>query len=216
MALYMAHKRPSSSRPVLFIGTDCAYSGNWTVEAMNYLDDKKIGPCGHAAKAKDIQLSVQASCLSTEVPQKFAFSTHSIYNDKNTGCVCFRDYYRNKAIAENQHPKKVNFNSIMCQNAVDQPCTMAPDSTWKMWRESERLCIIADADNIQPKWNAVLFVDDEKIICEFLADHTRTDVTDHVHVLKSGWGKEPPNDIKQWLQLNYRVDYEHRPEGTAK
>ncbi len=32
----------ASGRPVLFIGTDCAYSSNWAVEAINYLDDKKM------------------------------------------------------------------------------------------------------------------------------------------------------------------------------
>lgn len=208
MALYTTHRR-STGRPVLFIGSDCSHSGAWIKEAMNYLDEKKIGPCGHKAKEKDIQITVQAACLSTEVPKELMFSTHSIQNDKNTGCVLFRDFYRNKAITEDQHPSKINFYSVMCRNPIDKPCTMAPSSTWKMWRDGERLCVLTSSDNIQPKWHAILFVDDEKIICGFLVDKTISDIGDHVHVLKSGWGKEPPNEVKQWLSMNYQVDYEH-------
>ncbi len=214
VSLYAAHRRPGG-RPVLFINSDCAYSGNWIKEAMNYLDDKQVGPCGHVAVEKDIMLTIEASCLASEVPQRLAFSTHSIQNDKNTGCVWFRDLYRNKAIAPDQHPMKLNFYSFFCQNPRDKPCTMAPDSTWKMWRESQRLCVITDSDNIQPKWHAVLFVDDDKLICEFLEDKSLTEVTDYVHILKSGWGAVAPNDVKQWLQTNYGVDYEHNKQNTT-
>ena len=215
MTLYLIHRR-QQGRPTLFISSDCSYSGNWVKEAMNFLDEKGIGPCGHAAKEKDILLTVQACCLSTEVPKELAFSLHSIKNDKNTGCVMFSDFYRNKAIAEDQHPSKINFFSIMCRNELDKPCTMAPGSTWKMWRTSERLCVITNTDNIQPKWNVVLLKDDEATICAILLDRTLTDnLVDYVHVLKSGWGKDPPSDIQQWLQHNYKVNYDHTPNGST-
>ena len=51
---------------------------------MTFLDEKGVGPCGHAAKHKRILINVYASCLSHQVPRKLAFSVVGCTNDKGT------------------------------------------------------------------------------------------------------------------------------------
>ena len=56
---------------VLTISTDCSYSGCWVKEAMTFMDDQGVGPCGHAAKEKGILVKVYASWL-----MRFLLSWH--------------------------------------------------------------------------------------------------------------------------------------------
>ena len=81
--LYTRHFRGR----VLTIISDCSYSGSWVREAMAFMDEQGVGPCGHVAKEKRILLKVYASCLASEIPAELAFSTHCITNDTNTGTL---------------------------------------------------------------------------------------------------------------------------------
>ena len=56
----------------------------------------------------------------------------------------------------------------------------------------------------------MLLVDDDETIGKFIEQtqgpnagkHT-IDVNNYGQVLKSGWGEQPPNDIKDWMEEKY-------------
>ena len=67
---------------VMTLVNDCSHSGSWVRECMSFLDEQKVGPCGHSAKDKQILIKVFSSCLSSQVPRKLSFSIHGCKNDK--------------------------------------------------------------------------------------------------------------------------------------
>ena len=139
MDLYTQHFRGR----VLTIISDCSYSGSWVREAMAFMDEQGVGPCGHVAKEKGILIKVFASCLANEIPAELAFSTHGIKNSTNTGLIRFNvPNYRGNEIHDGQHPIGLDFTQVRCQNKIDQPCTMAPGSTWEQWIRQKLLYII--------------------------------------------------------------------------
>ena len=200
---------------VLYIISDCSYSGSWVKECMEFMDEQGVGPCGHPAKEKGILIKAFASCLSNEIPMELAFSTHCANNDKNLGTLA---YYatglRSKEIHEGQHPSGFDFTSVRCKNKIDEPCTMAPGSTWQRWSTAERLFIVRGKDRGQPAWHYVLLVDDEDTITAFhkKLKEGSLDVANYGKLIKSDWGQDPPNDFKEQMQRTYTIDYNH----TAK
>ena len=47
---------------LLYIFTDCCYSGHWVVELAKYLDNLGIGACGHQAREQGLLFKIVASC----------------------------------------------------------------------------------------------------------------------------------------------------------
>ena len=218
MEIYM--KNEHFKGKVLYIYCDCSYSGSWVREAMAFMDEQGVGPCGHVAKEKDILLKILASCLPDEVPAELKFSIYGVSNDKNDGTVTFMNKLRHDKIYIRQHPSVTDFTTVQCKNKIDQPCTMAPGSTWERWNIEERTMIVTGKKTGRSAWQYVLLVDDEETIRIF-KDKTREEnegvrklnVEDYGQILKSGWGEEPPNDAKQWILDNYLVNYDYQPSS---
>ena len=175
---------------------------------MDFLDEQGVGPCGHAAKEKGILVEVFASCLSIETPLEMAFSIHSVENDKNTGSLAFITNLRCKHIHEGQHPSALNFTVVRCKNSISEPCTMAPGSTWQRWSIGKRVWLIRSSNNIQPEWCYLLLANDEKTIIAVIdKENIPGNVEDYGQVLKSGWGREPPNEVRDWIEKSYQINY---------
>ena len=197
---------------VLTIISDCSYSGSWVKECMEFMDEQRVGPCGHAAKEKGILVKVYASCLSNEIPMELAFSTHGANNDKNTGSFgLYGIYLRSKEIHEGQHLSGLDFTQVRCKNKIDEPCTMAPGSTWQRWSTAQRLFVVRGTDRGRPAWHYVLLVDDEDTITAF---HKKTkegplDITNYGKDIKSGWGQDSPNEVHEQLLRMYNIDYNY-------
>ena len=212
MDLYTQHFRGH----VLTITSDCSYSGSWVREAMVFMDEQGVGPCGHVAKEKGILVKVYASCLANEIPAELAFSTHGITNDLNTGTVGYNvPEYRGNEIHDGQHYSRLDFTQVRCKNKIDQPCTMAPGSTWERWRAKHRLMTVCGIDRGRPAWHYLLPADDEETIARLIdrttgenAGKHRINVTDYGQVIKSGWGEDPPDEIEKEMK-NYFVNYNH-------
>ncbi len=210
MELYTEHFK----KRVLTIVSDCSYSGRWVKEAMTFVDAKGVGPCGHEAKEKGILVKVLASCLANEVPAELAFSTHGVTNE-NTGRII---YNPSKEIHGEQHPSIEDFTRVRCKNKIDQPCTMAPHSTWQQWSKDKRTMIVTGTDRGRPAWHYVLLVDDEETIQTFKAKvkSCSVDVADYGQILKNGWGEDPPEETKKWIEENYHINYNYQssPDTT--
>ena len=201
---------------ILYIYCDCSYSGSWVREAMSFMDEQGVGPCGHMTKEKDILIKVLASCLADEIPVERKFSTHGISNDKNDGTIWYQSLLRCDKICERQQPSIIDFSIVQCENRIDQPCTMAPGSTWEKWSAQTRIMKLRGKKRGRPAWQYVLLTDDEETI-RIIRDRTTGEnsrkysinADKYGKVLKSGWGKEPPNDAEQWITDHYYIDYDY-------
>ncbi len=214
MELYTRYLKPRGR--VLTIVSDCSYSGSWVKEAMTFMKGQKVGPCGHQAKEKGILVKVIASCLANEVPAELAFSTHCAKNN-NDGKISYIIDFRSEEIHDDQHPSGIDFTAVQCNNKIDQPCTMAPQSTWQQWSNERIICKVRSKDRGQPAWYYVLLEDDEDNIQTFLTKVNKgsIDVADYGQVLKSGWGEDPPEDIKKWIEDNYKINYNYQPSPNT-
>ena len=135
MDLYTQHFRGRA----LTIISDCSYSGSWVREAMAFMDEQGVGPCGHVAKEKGILVKVYASCQPNEIPAELAFSTHCASNDNTTGEMIYDLHLESPKICEGQHPSGLDFTGIRCSANIDQHCCMKLE-TWKNWTTEERIC----------------------------------------------------------------------------
>ena len=208
MDLYTQHFRGR----VLTIVSDCSYSGSWVREAMAFMDEQGVGPCGHVAKEKGILVKVYASCLANEIPAELAFFTHGITNNPNTGRVTFNGPdYRGNEIHDGQHPSGLDFTRVRCKNKIDQLCTMAPGSTWEQWRTAERIFTVTGKDRGRAAWHYVKVEDNEdtrKAFHDALATG-HINLADYGEIVKSGWGKDPPDDVEKEIEEKYFVNYDY-------
>ena len=176
---------------------------------MEYLDEQGVQPCAHSAKEKECFISITASCKHTEVSHRLLYSIRALSNDKNTGILIGKE--EGWEITEDQHLKWASAATIQCENkSIDDPCLLGPQETWRKLLCQERIFVVRGMDKGRPAWHYVLLVDDDETISKFreltqgpnAGKHT-INVTDYGQVLKSGWGEEPPNDIKDWMQETY-------------
>ena len=203
---------------LLYVISDCSYSGCWVKEAMSFLDEHGVGPCGHTAKEKGILVKVFASCLANEIPAELAFSTRCAQNDKNTGYVSYAIELRGKEIHDRQHTSGVDFTIVQCDSKIDKPCTMTPGSTWQQWSTEHRIArVTGKVAEDKSVWHFVLLVDDEEAFTEFFdkVKEGSLDVADYGQVLKSGWDQDPPEETVKWIRERYFVNYNYQPPSEA-
>ena len=176
---------------------------------VEFLDRNGVQPCVHSAKAKDILISVTASCKDTEVPYRLLCSTRAYTTDKNTGTL--GGWGHGWEIIKNQHVQAVNTLLIQCANkSIDASCTLESDATWTKLINNQRIFLVRGNDKGRPAWHYAQLVDDEETVRKF-TDLTQGEnagihtinIEDYGQVIKSGWGNDPPNDIKDWMQKNY-------------
>lgn len=202
--LYMDHFRGR----VLTIHSDCSYGGQWRKALMEFLDEQGVQPCGHNAREKRILLKVFTSCRTNEIPHSLMYSLRGNDNDKNTGMLsCVPN---DTKLYENQHICTLDATRLRCQNKViDEVCTLPLDYTWKRWSETDRVFLVRGQDRGRPAWYYVLLEDDEEII-QMFHDKVKSgnlDISEFGEILRSGWGDDPPNEIKDWIDKQYRTVY---------
>ena len=197
---------------VLTIISDCSYSGSWVKEGMAFMDEQGVGPCGHVAKEKGILVKVFASCLANEIPAELAFSTHSGKNDTKTGRITVAKGWFKKEVHDGQHPTGMDYTWVRCQNKIDQPCTMAPGSTWEQWDTAEMIRLVKGEDRGFAVWHYVRLRDEDtrKAFDEKTATGgISIDVALYGQVLKSGWGIDPPGSVAKEIEEKYIVNYNY-------
>ena len=178
---------------------------------MAFMDEQGVGPCGHVAKEKGILVKVFASCLANEIPAELAFSTHCAKNITSARFVSYIIDFHSNEIHDGQHPSKFDFTRVRCKNKIDQLCTMAPGSTWERWRTAERIFLVTGEDRGRACWHYVKGEDNKDTRKAFL-DAVATghaNVADYGEIVKSGWGKDPPDNVKEEIKEKYFVNYDY-------
>ena len=176
---------------------------------IEYLHSQGVKPCAHSAKEKQLFISAEASCKHSEIPYQLLYSIRGSTNDKNNGIL--GRYGNGWQVAEGQHIKEASVFSLSCKNkSIDAPCTLGPHDTWLKILNSDRIFLIRGNDKGRPAWHYAVLVDDEETIRIFKeltqgenAGTNTIDISNYGQVVKSGWGKDPPNDVKEWMEEHY-------------
>ncbi len=191
----------------LSILSDCSHSGAWIEAACHYLDERGIRACGHCTVEQKIVLKLHASCRPGETAKSLGYSVRCLKNDKNTGRITL---WTSRDPKMNQHPLSIDYTTIRCSKPPEEPCLLSsPKYTWMKRFLGDRLYLVRGKDRGRPAWHYVLLVDDEEIRKQFeenVASGT-VDVAEYGQVLKSGWGKDPPNDFVDELHKEYSEIY---------
>ena len=170
---------------------------------MVFLDEQGVRPCGHKAREKGMLIKVYASCKSNEIPTEYHYFVSGVFNDKNIGVL---GCWPSKKLLETQTTEGIDSSVLRCNNnTIDDPCTLQPDYTWRKWRELGRLYLVRGKDRGEHAWYYVLVADDEDTIREFheKVKSGRVDVADYGQVLHSGWGRDPPNEVRDRINKEY-------------
>ena len=177
---------------------------------MEFLDEQGVQPCGHNAREKGMIIKVYASCKSNEIPTEYRYSVSGVINNKNTGEM--RPKFWTSQLLERQRPVGIDSSVLNCNsNTIDEPCTLKPGSTWLKWRQYSRLYFVRGKNRGKPVWHYVLVIDDDETEQKFNAKlaSERLDVADYGQILASGWGKDPPNHVKDRITEEYSISYNH-------
>ena len=194
---------------VLTIHTDCSYAGSWIKAVIEFLGEMDTKPCGHSVKEKGILIKVFASCKSNQIPHQLGYSLLGTYTDKNSGM--FSCGPTGKEVDKAQHVKTFDATEIQCENKdINAECKLKPDDTWNKWDARHRIFLVRGNNKGRPAWHYLLLVDDDETIDKYKeltqgpnSGKYTVHYNDYGQVLKSGWGPDPPNDVKEWMENNY-------------
>ena len=191
---------------LLYIFADCCYSGQWVLDCAKCMDEMSIGACGHQTREQGVLLKIYTSCypnqkaaLDCYIPEGFDFN-----EDHSNICINVK-----QMISDSQTTYGYDFTKIRCLQLEGPmaPCRL-PDipvkCSWK-WedlvaidsnkRPSSLVYTVRGTDRGWDAWHIVLI---ERELLDAFREKLSTgnvDVADYGYVIKSGWGKDPPDDI---------------------
>lgn len=174
---------------------DCPYAGCWPLAFVELFDDLGIPACGHKLREQGIMIKFFASCGERQVPSELLFSLRAIAPDDN------HIWYKMSKISDFQQPKSINFTKITCLSKPYDSCKVSSRMKWKDMMEkdrSKRLVLVHGKDKGQAAWHYVLLRDANETLKEFnekIATGT-INVARYGEILASGWGEDPPPEIK--------------------
>ena len=167
-----------------------------------FLDEQGVQPCGHSARDNGMLIKLFASCQSNQVPHQLVYSIRACKNDKNRGT--FFVHVGTTVVNEGhtQHVQLMDSTHLSCENkSIDEICTLNSGYTWHKDDIRNRTFLVRGKVDGRPAWHYVKVLDDQDTIDKFLEKVAsgNLDVADYGQVLKSGWGKDPPNDVNAKL-----------------
>ena len=195
--LYRAH----FSGRLLYIVSDCCYSGKWVHTCAETLDNMGIPPCGHKARELGLMIKIYASC---QLDQRAGDPCYSVEGVKFIEEDQYMGFYR-KQLTESQTSILGNFTKLVCCKGPDDACPV--ESAFKNWKWADAVSgemrrnhyIVRGKDGERPAWHVVqLSSGDEEYRAQFKAQLATGTINtaDWGYVLASGFGKDPPQSIK--------------------
>ena len=199
---------------LLYITTDCSYSGQWVVECAKCLDEMRIGACGHQTREQGILIKVFASCQPHQKATSGSYVTQEgIYYNETWNSI---GVYSNKKLSDTQTSYGCDCTKTKCLQleGPTSPCRL-PDipakCSWKWqdvvatdWenRPVSLIYTVRGQDRGRNAWHTVLaeraLLDDFNLKIK----SGNIDVADYGYVIKSGWGEDPPKAILEAIEKN--------------
>ena len=183
----------------LGIISDCSYSGNWKQESVKLMDELGIPACGHHSRDQGILLKLFCSCQHNQEATLMAYINSAKLNDEG---LIFFPY---EILESGQTSCYSDFRSICCSKKASEPCELN-DQSFK-WEDRllkcDQIYLVRGKDKSKQAWHYVL-VDEDKIEAfNAKVKSGNIDVADYGTVLYSGWGQDPPKDIKRKIGLRF-------------
>ena len=214
--LYKKHLK----KKMLYIFSDCCYSGQWVVDCAKCLDEMGIGACGHQAIEHGILLKVVTSCQPNQKATLGSFVAQELYFNDETRMIHFSAY---KKLSDTQMAYVMDFTMITCLQ-LEGPTGLCqfPDipakCSWK-WTDIIALELEKRPDSLihlmhekareSPAWYYILAERERKEEClKALKTENVDEVTKFGVIIKSGWGEDPPDDIRKAIN-QYSPSYIH-------
>ena len=190
----------------LYIVSDCCFAGKWVENAAVKLDELGIPSCGHHTREQEILLKVFASCRKNEKAALSAYTKKLASINENYDDDKYM-YYPGGPIDSDQDGVFGDFITIRCnkKHSTEQCQVMQPKSRWvDRLFNSPFVFIVRGKDKGKPAWHYVL-VDEEKVSAfkENIATADTINVTDYGEKIESGWGKDPPQSVKDIIDRRF-------------
>ena len=187
---------------LLYIFSDCCYSGQWVVDCAKCLDEMGIGACGHQAIKRGILFKVIASCQPNQKATLGSFVAHKgiKFNEENHTI-----YFTHKEkLSDTQTVCGLDFTEITCLQLEGPtgPCQLLDipaKYSWK-WEDivsSSLVYLVRGKDRGRPAWHFVLVERELKEDFKKAVNTRTVNVSKFGYVIKSGWGKDPPEDTQK-------------------
>ena len=184
----------------LTIALDCSYSGNWINECGKRLDEMNVPSCGHHTREQGLLFQIFTSCQPNEEATALCYVNEAIEYSEADKAVIF---WSSKTLTSGQKTMHTDFKYIWCSKPANESCEADADYTWNNHLKSHLLRIVWGTDRGWAAWRYVL-LDEEKVVDFEAKVATGTiNVAHYGRVLESGWGKDPPKDIKQKMELKF-------------
>ena len=189
---------------VLTLVIDSPYSGQWVYALIEELDRLEVPACGHKAIQRGILVKVCASCQRHEMPRERFYSVDGCTNEDN------HLIFLGSTLSDKQHPINVNTTRLTCMRKETGKCRAVNHQAWK-WKDtisgeiSSRLHLVRGKDHGRSAWHYVLLGADPDNVKQFHARIAKEtiNVADFGIVLASGWGDDPPEDVRQQIRTSF-------------
>ena len=169
-----------------------------------------IPPCGHTAREQGVMIKIYASCQPYQRAGDPCYSVEAVEFREEDQCM----YFLNKQLTESQTSIWCDFTRLVCCKGPDDACPA--ESAFKNWKWADavsgeigkKVYLVRGIARGRPAWHIVLLSSgDEEHKSQFLAQVATgtADVADWGYVVASGWGKDPPQSVKDKIDNWTRV-----------
>ena len=159
-----------------------------------------VPSCGHHTREQGLLFKIFTSCQPNEEATALCYINEAVEYSEADKAVIF---WNSRTLMSGQKTMHTDFKDIRCGKPADESCEADSDCTWNDHLNTKSCLVytVRGKDKGRPAWHYVV-VDEEKLddFKAKIASGT-IDVADYGRVLKSGWGKDPPEDIDRKMNL---------------
>ena len=199
---------------LLYIITDCCYSGSWVDKLAKKMDAMGIGACGHEAKKRGFFLKIGAACRSDQKAYDALYTKEAV----SVGDDGIMQFSLGKKLHTTQTTMFLDTTSMRCFHGPSRECllhNLEPAQHWK-WadlvtpekisRLQDRFRIVRGFVSDRRVWR-IVFVHDN-LYDQFMQtiESGSIDVARYAHILASGAGNDPPEDMLEFM-TSYRPNH---------
>lgn len=198
--LYLCHFRSK----LLYLVCDCSFSGGWVNKMASTLDSHDVLSCGHYAKIQGMTIKVFVSCRAHEEATELCFAREALeYNETEQYLG-----YCHKTLSSGQSTVIMDFTKCKCGKKLEENCQINHEWKWvDRITDVQLLYWVRGFDTGRPAWHCVLLREGKKK--EFVqktqeeaGKHT-LNLLDYGRIIKSGWGKDPPEEVVKEIERQY-------------
>lgn len=177
---------------MLYIVSDCSFSGQWVLQAVEFLDKLGIPPCGHHSLAQGVLLKVWAICKQSE-RAKMLHGVREVMRISDDRFLTFHS----------REHRQLTMSSIdiCCQSRMLNSCdgmhiSKMPSLKWSDRLRGHLLYLVRGKDKGRAAWHFVMIDEGNTNAFREQVASGNVDVANYGTVLYSGWGADPPDDIR--------------------